>query len=80
MLVGGSVKGGQMLGHYPNDLEAISVEVGGRPMPTTPWEALWRPIAQWLGVEDERDLADVLPNAANFPRATLYEQLDLFEP
>ena len=78
------MRGSQVLGRYPeilidNDENPLSIG-RGRLIPTTPWEALWRPIAQWLGVEDERDLADVLPNAANFPRATLYDQLDLFEP
>ena len=39
-------------------------------VPTLPWEAMWEPIAEWMGVEDARDMEVVLPNAANFDTAT----------
>jgi hypothetical protein len=44
-LVGGGIKGGQILGQYPTSLEPSGdFDVGrGRMLPTTPWEAIWNP-------------------------------------
>jgi uncharacterized protein (DUF1501 family) len=66
-VMGGSVKGGQILGQYPSSLaEGGGLNVGnGRILPTTSWEALWNSIALWLKVDPSR-LNTVLPNRQNF--------------
>ena len=81
-IVGGSVKGGHIHGHYPDDLNPATseLEVGGGSgifIPTTPWEGLWYGLAQWFGVAEDR-MAEVLPNAANFPDTALYSQDEVF--
>mmetsp|Transcript_84204 Transcript_84204/g.168087 ORF Transcript_84204/g.168087 Transcript_84204/m.168087 type:complete len:120 (-) Transcript_84204:508-867(-) len=80
MLLGGDVKGGQMLGEFPTNLDADSeVNIGrnGRLLPTTPWEAPWQGLAEWFGVP-ESQMAGVLPNAANFPTERLFSASQLF--
>ena len=83
-LLGGDLKGGRILGEYPDDLTATSsVDAGGgrgRLVPTMPWESLWHAVAGWLGVDvdDEDELRDVLPNAPNFPQTTLLHAADVF--
>ena len=47
-----------------------------RMLPTSPWEAVWHGLAQWLGVSDGA-LGGVLPNAANF--GNLLSAAQLFE-
>ena len=37
----------------------------GAMLPGSPWEAIWKPLAQWLGVEDEQ-LDAVMPNLKEF--------------
>eukprot|EP01044_Picomonas_judraskeda_P014147 COSAG03_NODE_2217_length_2995_cov_2.175414_5_plen_343_part_00 len=62
--MGGAVAGGTILGRYPDQLrEAVgSLNIGrGRIIPTTPWEAVWHGVAQWLGVVPS-GLSTVLPN------------------
>ena len=56
-----------MLGSYPDSLleDGELVLDGGRMVPTTPWEAVWSGIAQWLGVA-EQHFPFVLPNLPNF--------------
>jgi cullin-associated NEDD8-dissociated protein 1 len=78
-IMGGGVKGGQILGDYPGDLSrAGSVMSGnGRAIPTTSWDQIWAGIAQWYGVE-EMDMDQVLPNRKNFPKPSLFTQSDLF--
>jgi len=79
-LLGGGLKGGQMLGKFPISLgEDSDVNVGrnGRFLPTTPWEAPWYGLAEWFGVGVDR-MADILPNAANFPEKTLFRASQLF--
>ena len=34
-------------------------------LPTSPWEAIWKPLATWMGVEDTQ-LAKVMPNLHAF--------------
>ena len=46
--------------------------------PTTPWEAVWKGIAEWWGIPKE-SMPFVLPNAANFPEDTLYGRDALFQ-
>jgi uncharacterized protein (DUF1501 family) len=77
---GGSVKGGRIHGDYPEDLNPATSdrEVGrgrGVFIPTMPWEGMWYGMTQWFGVSEDR-LADVVPNAANFP--ALPTQVELF--
>ena len=77
LLLGGSVKGGTIHGQYPASLRGDVEVIRGRLMPTTPWEAVWYGLAQWLGVPDTR-MAEVVPNAANFPNEELLRSEDLF--
>ena len=65
-MLGGEVDGGHVFGSYPTDLsEDAELNVGrGRLIPTTPWEGLWSPVAEWYGASD---LEKVLPNLGNFP-------------
>jgi uncharacterized protein (DUF1501 family) len=65
-LMGGSVRGGQILGKYPSRLDDPNLHLGnGILTPTTPWEGIWNGIAQWAGVPDSA-LDQVLPNRKNF--------------
>mgnify|MGYP007072442913 CR=1 FL=1 len=79
-MVGGSVKGGQVLGKYPTALhEESDVNVGnGVLLPTTPWEAIWGSIAEWLDV-DASLMDEVVPNAKNFPQGDLFTAAQMFE-
>lgn len=80
LLVGGAVRGGRIHGSYPAVLgEEGEVNVGrGRLLPTTPWEGVWAPLAQWFGVEDA-GLDAVLPNRAAFATAGhLFARDDVF--
>ena len=45
-----------MLGKYPDDLtDTGPLNTGrGRVIPTTPFEGVWRPLAEWFGVEPSR--------------------------
>jgi len=66
--LGGKVRGGRIHGRFPSTLRTdgpLSIGRAGRLIPTTAWEGMWKPLAQWFGVHDER-LADVMPNLANF--------------
>merc|ERR1711991_917103 len=65
-VTGGSVKGGQVFGKYPNGLtEEDDLNIGrGRIIPTLAWEHPWHAIGQWLDVPD---IDFMLPNAKNFP-------------
>ena len=78
-LAGGGVKGGQVLGAYPDDLTGGgSKNIGrGRLIPTTSWEAIWQVLSQWFGVEGAR-MDSVLPNRSNFDDSQLLTQSDLF--
>lgn len=79
-MLGGNVKGGQVLGKYPQRLDKeYSDEVhGSTVIPTTPWEAVWKGIAEWWGVANET-IPSLLPNAANFPDEALFSQSQLFK-
>ena len=79
-LLGGNVRGGQILGQFPDRLDEAYNDVSlgrGRVLPTTPWEAIWNGVADWWGV-DKKDKAAILPHAANFPPSTLFTQKQLF--
>mmetsp|Transcript_33582 Transcript_33582/g.88182 ORF Transcript_33582/g.88182 Transcript_33582/m.88182 type:complete len:1943 (+) Transcript_33582:766-6594(+) len=64
---GGCVRGGQILGTYPDDLSANSPwDVGrGRVVPTTSLEQIWHGVLEYVGVPAE-SMHEVLPNLANF--------------
>ncbi len=76
LIYGGALNGGKIWGKYPSKLgpgterRATARPSDGKMVPTLPWEAMWEPIAEWMGVEDARDMEVVLPNAANFDTAT----------
>ena len=67
-IAGGAVDGGKILGTYPNDLEQgpTSRNIGrGRMVPSTPWEAIWYGLSQWMDVPDE-NIEVVIPNVNNW--------------
>jgi hypothetical protein len=53
---------------YPPSLqETHELNLGrGLLLPTTPWEGMWKGVAEWFGVEPAQ-MKTVLPNAENFP-------------
>ena len=51
---------------------------GGRFIPTTSWEAVWKPVAEWFGVDDSQ-IHNVLPNLGNFPESHAFRREDVFE-
>jgi len=77
--MGGSVRGGQILGTFPDDLrENAALNIGrGRLIPTTSWEAVWHAVAGWLDV-DAASMTKVLPNLANFAPEQLFSRAQLF--
>lgn len=79
-LAGGAVKGGQVLGQYPESLQ-LSNELNlgrGRFLPTNSWEAVWKGLIQWFGVTDAAALDAILPNLKNFPDSQVWSETDLF--
>ena len=78
-ILGGEVKGGQILGKYPDKLGADgSLNIGrGRILPTTSWEALWNGLSEWFGVV-QGEIDKVLPNKKNFPADQLFKKDQLF--
>lgn len=51
----------------------------GRFIPTTPWDAVWNGVAQWLGVQNDDDLDWALPNRDSFDKCDdLFFDTDLF--
>eukprot|EP01046_Picozoa_sp_COSAG06_P035594 COSAG06_NODE_3840_length_4849_cov_10.784000_2_plen_135_part_00 len=78
--MGGNVKGGTIHGEYP-ELRIDGpqcVSANGHMMPGIPWEAMWKPISLWLGVE-ESQLNDVMPNLHEFGEEWLLDPNDVFE-
>ena len=81
-VIGGGVKGKQMLGKYPNRLKGVySNEDAGRArfIPSTPWESVWNGIAEWFGVnETGRD--EVLPMMKHFNKsADIFSKRQIFQ-
>ena len=78
-VLGGDVRGGIIHGSYPelriNGPDSVSST--GAMLPTKPWDAIWKPLALWLGVE-EAQLNHVLPNLHEFSADYLLER-DMFE-
>ena len=71
MVFGGQLNGSRILGTFPQGIasEADARISRGRLIPSTPWESLWQPIAQWFGVP-ESQMDFVLPLRKNFGTCT----------
>ena len=66
MIMGGAVQGGQLYGHFPEQVEDNPLDVGrGRFLPSTATDAMYAEVSRWMGVAPE-SLGSVLPNWANF--------------
>ncbi len=80
-LLGGKVNGGQILGTYPYPLTPEHPKwIGrGRFIPTTPWDAVWNGIGNWMGLQLDDDLDFALPNRKSFSKCDdLFYDTDLF--
>jgi len=80
IMFGGAVKGGKILGTYPDDLSEEGTQIigRGRVIPSTPWDACFHGIADWFGVGME-DMDEACPNCENFPDSQLFRADDMFE-
>ena len=79
-MVGGDIKGSQILGQYPESLN-ISSPLNldrGRFLPSHSWEAVWNGIASWFGVATA-DMDQVLPNVGNFIGDQLFTNQQMFK-
>ena len=48
-------------------------------IPTTPWDAVWQSISEWMGVKGDDDLNFVLPSRSHFDKCSdLFTGHDLF--
>lgn len=76
-ILGGAVRGGKILGEYPDNLtEDGPLNVGrGRFIPTTSWDSIWNAIAYNVGITDPTQLRKVLPNLDNFDNHFTNEDL-----
>jgi len=79
MMFGGSVKGGQVLGTYPDDLtdDGPNTLGRGRLIPTTSWDACFTSIASWLGIQ-KKSWSSICPNCFNFPESHFFDPNDVF--
>jgi cullin-associated NEDD8-dissociated protein 1 len=77
-IFGGGVKGGKIVGKYPESLlPEDDLNLGrGRIIPQVAWEHPWNAILEWFGVAPV-DMDVCLPNRKNFP--DLFTQADLFK-
>lgn len=80
-IVGGAVKGGQILGKYPKsfDHNEIHYRNNGRMVPSSSWESVWYGVAEWLGVKSAK-MESVFPNLRNFNAEYLFPKRDMFKP
>lgn len=80
MMFGGGVKGKQIVGSYPDDLtDDGDLSLGrGRMIPTTSWDAVFLPLAEWVGVGSS-ELDWICPNRDNFPASHFMNAADLFK-
>lgn len=76
--IGGPVKGGRIVGQYPEELWKAMAGHGRRVVPTTPWESIWSSVAEWMGVSDAEDLKEVCPNRDKFDSRTLFNATTMF--
>ena len=80
-MMGGGIKGGEILGDFPERLDPKhnDLDVGnGRILPTRPWEAVWKAVAQWMDVEPCLQ-EFVVPNAKWFADNQLFSCDQLFD-
>lgn len=79
IMMGGGIKGGQIVGTYPSIKEGAPLNIGrGRIIPTTSWEAVFLPLAEWAGV-GSAEFDYICPNRDNFPETHFFPAADLFE-
>mmetsp|Transcript_23425 Transcript_23425/g.65398 ORF Transcript_23425/g.65398 Transcript_23425/m.65398 type:complete len:297 (-) Transcript_23425:290-1180(-) len=78
-VLGGSINGGKLYNRYPTSLLlGNEQDVGkGRLIPQYPWESVFAPIAEWMGV-DSKDLPYVFPNRAKFNATHIIAKNTLF--
>jgi len=79
-VIGGAVNGGKVYNRYPQTLlPGHSMDIHhGRIIPEFPWENIFVPIAEWMGMEASQSVG-VFPNINNFnatqhflPRSTVF--------
>jgi len=80
IMMGGSVKGKQVLGTYPDNLsdDGPLTLSRGRLIPSTPWDTVFSGLASWLGVLDN-EMLSVCPNLNNFNSSFLIDAEDMFD-
>uniref|UniRef100_A0A7S3FA23 DUF1501 domain-containing protein n=1 Tax=Haptolina ericina TaxID=156174 RepID=A0A7S3FA23_9EUKA len=80
-VMGGRVNGSRIHGVYPDSMKGNSLYCmrggQGRVIPTMGWEGVWKPLAQWLGVEDAR-MSEIMPNHDRFPDEQLLTKEQVF--
>jgi len=78
--VGGDVSGGKIHGTFP-ELRTDgpnSISGTGQMLPTTPWEAIWRPLCSWMGVNDNM-MDQIMPNLNRFTESHLLSASAFFD-
>jgi len=80
IMFGGSVKGEQILGTYPDDLtdDGPLALTRGRMIPTKSWDACFLALGYWMGVQDGQ-IFDICPNCYQFPDSHFFDPDDLFD-
>jgi len=75
----GSVKGGQILGKYPENLWNTSPYIfDGISIPTTPLDSVWNSVSEWMGVTTDDGLDLAVPNRNAFPAESIWAENVLF--
>lgn len=84
-MLGGRVRGRQILGRYPDDI-TVKSRLNSPPgdfrirlVPEMPWESQWKPILEWMGVSGS-DLSYVLPNMHRFSSDKMLSKSQVFWP
>ena len=77
----GSVKGGQIVGQFPDFEDSNMVLSRGRLIPTLSWDHLFDVVSQWMGLTEEVERDYVTPNRGqwkNHPQFPLLELNEIF--